>query len=84
MQTEVSEDYSLVIIAKMAIISNDCFTALNVVRLYPGMVLDLPGLDAGSEENDEKCNSISGPGCASISGDNVISRNGEGFVRVHR
>ena len=84
MQAEVSEDYSLVIIAKMAIISNDCFPALNVVRLYPGMVLDLPGLDAGSEENDEECNSIPGPGCASIIGDNVISRNDEGFVRVHR
>ena len=83
-QAEVSGDYSLVIIATMATNNNDCFTALNGVRLYPDMVLDLPGLDAGSEENDEECNSIPGPGCASIIGDNVISRNDEGFVRVHR
>ena len=78
----------------MTIKTNDCFTALNGVSLYPGMVLDLADLDAGSEENDEKFSSIPGPGCASISCDNVISRNsiscdnvisrnGKGFVRVH-
>ena len=33
MQDEVSEDYSIVIIATMAINTNDCFTALNGVRL---------------------------------------------------
>ena len=84
MKVEVSEDYPLVTIATMAINTNDCFTALNGVRLSPGMALDLPGLDAGSEENNEKCSSIPGPGCASISGDNVASDNGEGFVHVHR
>lgn len=83
-EVEVSEEYPLVTIATMAINTNDCFTALNGAMLYPGQVLDLPGLDAGSEENNENCNSIPGPGCADIDGDNVRSGNGEGFVHVHR
>eukprot|EP00545_Synedropsis_sp_CCMP1620_P005523 CAMPEP_0119003848 /NCGR_PEP_ID=MMETSP1176-20130426/800_1 /TAXON_ID=265551 /ORGANISM="Synedropsis recta cf, Strain CCMP1620" /LENGTH=244 /DNA_ID=CAMNT_0006955485 /DNA_START=48 /DNA_END=782 /DNA_ORIENTATION=- len=83
-QVDVSEGYPLVTIATMAINTNDCFTSINGAPLYPGMVLDLPGLDAGSEENNEMCDSIPGPGCAGISGNNVISGNGEGFVHVHR
>jgi len=46
-------------------------------------VLNLPGLDAGSEENNELCTSIPGPACSPESG-NVRSKNGEGFVHVHR
>lgn len=83
-EVDVSQDYPLVTIATMAINTNDCFTSINGAMLYPGMVLDLPGLDAGSEENNELCNSIPGPGCAGVDGDNVISGNGEGFVHVHR
>ena len=84
LEVEVSDDYPLVTIATMAIHTNDCFTALNGVNLNPGMVLDVPGLDAGSEENNEQCNSIPGPACASIIGENERSGNGEGFVHVHR
>lgn len=84
MEVQVSTDYPLVTIATMAINTNDCFTAINGMQLSPGMVLDVPGLDAGSEENNESCNSIPGPGCASISGSNFRSLNGEGFVHVHR
>ena len=43
MQAEVSEDYSLVVIATRAINTNDCFAALNGVRLYPGVVLRVVG-----------------------------------------
>jgi len=83
-EVEVSDDYPLVTIASMAINTNDCFVALNGVRVYPGQVLDVPGLDAGSEENNEDCASIPGPGCAEITTGNVRSGNGEGFVHVHR
>eukprot|EP00978_Attheya_sp_CCMP212_P046395 scaffold390175_cov59-Attheya_sp.AAC.2 len=75
--------YPLVTIASMAINTNDCFVALNGVRLLQGMVLDTPGLDAGSEENNENCSSIPGPGCPPDSG-NTADGNGEGFVHVHR
>eukprot|EP00978_Attheya_sp_CCMP212_P026004 scaffold84758_cov61-Attheya_sp.AAC.5 len=74
--------YPLVTIASMAINTNDCFVALNGVRLLRGMVLDTPGLDAGSEENNENCSSIPGPGCPDSG--NTADRNGEGFVHVHR
>jgi len=83
-EVEISEEYPLVTVATMAINTNDCFTALNGVHLYPGQVLDVPGLDAGSEENNESCDSIPGPGCQEINTDNVRSGNGEGFVHVHR
>jgi hypothetical protein len=81
---QVSRDYPLVTIGTMAINTNDCFISINGAKLRRRMVLDLPGLDAGSEENNENCNSIPGPGCADVSTENVRSGNGEGFVHVHR
>lgn len=82
-KVQVNDDYELVTLATMAINTNDCFTAVNGVQLEQGDVLDLPGLDAGSEENNELCSSIPGPACSPDSG-NVRSGNGEGFVHVHR
>lgn len=82
-EVRVSPRFPMVTIATMAINTNDCFVSVNGVALSPGDVLDLPGLDAGSEENNEMCNSIPGPGCPMGSG-NVASGNGEGFVHVHR
>jgi len=79
----VNDAYDRVTLATMAINTNDCFAAVNGKALKPGDVLNLPGLDAGSEENNELCSSIPGPACASGSG-NVRSRNGEGYVHVHR
>lgn len=83
-EVEVSLEYPLVTIATMAINTNDCFVSLNGAYLYGGQVLDLPGLDAGSEENNEDCGSIPGPACANIDENNESSGNGEGFVHVHR
>lgn len=83
-QVTVSDQFPLVTIATMAINTNDCFTSLNGVRLRRGMVMDVPGLDAGSEVNNEQCNSIPGPGCANVDTNNVRSGGGEGFVHVHR
>lgn len=80
---EVSDEYPLVTIASMAINTNDCFVAINSMPLRSGMVVSSPGLDAGSEENNENCNSIPGPACPEGSG-NQADGNGEGFVHVHR
>ena len=80
-----------VTIASMAINTNDCFVAINGERVQlrgmPRPLPDsqefiLPGLDAGSEENNELCSSIPGPACGS--GLNARSGNGEGRVHVHR
>jgi hypothetical protein len=83
-EVETSIEFPLVTIATMAINTNDCFIALNGVFPHPGLVIDLPGMDSGSEENNENCSSIPGPGCADVDGGNVDSGNGEGFVHVHR
>ena len=84
-EVEVSRRYPLVTIASMAINTNDCFVALNGVEVYDGMVLDTPGLDSGSEVNNERCDSIPGPACADseLTG-NSADGGGEGFVHVHR
>lgn len=82
-EVEVSDEYPLVTIASMAINTNDCFVSLNGVKVYEGQTIDVPGLDAGSEENNESCDSIPGPGCPMDSG-NEMSGNGEGYVHIHR
>ena len=84
-EVEVSRQYPLVTIASMAINTNDCFVALNGVEVYNGLVIDAPGLDAGSEINNERCDSIPGPACADseLTG-NMADGDGEGFVHVHR
>lgn len=46
-EVQVSKEYSLVAIATMAINTNDCFTAINGMKLKEGMVVDCPGLDTG-------------------------------------
>ena len=78
-----NKDYPYLTIASMAINTNDCFVALNGVKLEPSAVFQVPGYDAGSEENNELCSSIPGPACDSTTG-NVRSGNGEGFVHIHR
>ena len=77
-------EYPYLTIASMAINTNDCFVALNGVKLeQERVVLQVPGYDSGTEENNELCASIPGPACASVEG-NIASLNGEGFVHVHR
>jgi len=70
-------------LASMAINTNDCFVGANGVKIrnteFSGV-----GYDAGSEMNNENCNSIPGPFCASIDTANQADGNGEGFVHVHR
>ena len=76
--------YPYVTVATMAVNTNDAFVAINGQMLQPGDVFTGVGYDAGSEENNENCNSIPGPACAAIDTGNVQSGNGEGFVHVHR
>jgi len=87
---EVEDGSEYISMASMAVNTNDCFVGLAGERirlqsqdrpLYDNQVFYLPGLDAGSEENNEKCSSIPGPACPS--GQNVRSKNGEGRVFVH-
>lgn len=80
-------DYPYLTIASMAINTNDCFVALNGVKLEPQAVFESPGFDSGSEENNEDCGSIPGPACADVEVSkqgNVASGNGEGFLHIHR
>ena len=80
----LSRNYPYLTLGSMAINTNDCFVALNGVRIGRyGSLFNLPGLDAGSEVNNELCTSIPGPGCA-LGGGNVRSGGGEGFVHIHR
>jgi hypothetical protein len=80
----VTKQYRHVTIATMATNTNDCFIALNGERIKPGDVFELPGLDAGTEENNELCSSMPGQACDDIDTTNVRSGNGEGVVHVHR
>jgi hypothetical protein len=67
-----------------AINTNDCFVAINGMKLEVGQVFTGPGYDSGSEANNENCNSIPGPACAAVDPSNQADGNGEGFVHVHR
>ena len=76
--------YPYVTVASMAINTNDCFVSINGVALESGDVFTGVGYDSGSEENNERCDSIPGPACAEINEANFADGNGEGFVHVHR
>ena len=60
----VSRRYPFVSLASMAINTNDCFVGFAGRRLEPGMSFTVPGLDSGTEENNENCISVPGPACA--------------------
>ena len=77
------DTYPYITIAGKALNTNDGFVALNAVRIFPGLVINVPVYDAGSEINNENCTSIPGPACPADTG-NVRSGDGEGFVHVHR
>ena len=80
----INSNYPYITIASMAVNTNDCFVALNGIRVRTGDIINAPGYDAGSEENDELCSSIPGPACTSTDNRNLAPGNGEGFVHVHR
>ena len=54
-EVEITEDYHYLTIASMGINTNDMFVALNGVDICDGGLFTSPGLDAGSETNNELC-----------------------------
>jgi len=82
---EVSRKYPYVSLATMAINTNDCFLGLNGVQVFRSghQVIDLPGLDSGTEENNELCTHIPGPAC-NPGGNSRATERAEGIVHVHR
>ncbi|KAL7460235.1 hypothetical protein ACHAXS_000699 [Conticribra weissflogii] len=74
----------MISIAAMCENTNDCFVGLSGVNVTGGMILYEPGLDAGSEENNESCDSVPGPFCIGKGNQFDRSRNGEGFIHIHR
>lgn len=81
---EADRDHRFISAASMVLPTNDAFIALNGVRLpstknTPKIVYS-PAYDAGSEENDELCDSIPGGGPCGGGSD---SPDGEGFVHIH-
>ena len=74
-------------LASMMLPTNDGFIALNSVRVprHGDATYFSPGLDAGSEANDELCANIPGGGdCAGVGGSPGINPGDEGYVHVHR
>ncbi len=70
-------------LAAMLIPTNDAFVALNSVRVpHKGSVTyTAVAHDAGTEPNDELCNSIPGPVCGGEGSSPELD--GEGYVHVH-
>ncbi len=85
---EVRGPRELITVAAMLIPTNDAFVAvMDVAAPQPGrrVVLRALAYDAGSERNDETCDSIPGPFFAECAGPGDGGRpgNGEGYVHVH-
>lgn len=70
----------------MLIPTNDAFVGLNAIELSDKWeksdVHFLPAMDAGAEDNDEKCMYIPGPVCKNPN--KASDKPGEGFIHIHR
>ena len=74
-------------LASMMLPTNDGFIALNSVRVPKrgNATYFSPGLDAGSEANDELCTNIpGGASCSGVGGSPGANPGDEGYVHVHR
>ncbi len=83
-RVEASHGARRISLASMLIPTNDAFIALNDVKAPRGhgtVTYWVPAYDAGSEPNDELCNSIPGPVCGGQGGS--PGTGGEGYVHVH-
>lgn len=73
-------------VAAMLVPTNDAFMALNGARaplwFRRSETFRVPAYDAGSEPNDESCDSIPGPP-AVCTGEAVSDEDGEGYVHIH-
>ncbi|MCU0807624.1 MAG: spondin domain-containing protein [Candidatus Contendobacter sp.] len=70
-------------LAAMILPTNDGFIALNGVAAprFGSETYWVPGYDAGSEPNDERCAAIPGPQCGGEGASPSVG--GEGYVHVH-
>jgi len=78
------DDFRRISLAAMLVPTNDAFVALDGVRAPRGrtpVALHALAYDAGTEANDESCDSIPGPPFVCPGGSE--SPQGEGFVHVH-
>ena len=76
--------YKNVSVAAMLVPTNDAFVAVNGVRGPKGkdaLLIDALAYDAGTELNDESCDSI--PAGGDCAGEGVSVADGEEFVHVH-
>jgi len=81
---EARRGYEYLSLASMAVNTNDCFIAVNGQYISDGASMVLPGLDSGTEENNELCTHIPGPACEGAGAGVRATENAEGFVHVHR
>jgi len=82
---EARRGYNYLSLASMAVNTNDCFVAVNGQYISDEASMVLPGLDSGTEENNELCTHVPGPACAGVgAGVMRATDNAEGFVHVHR
>ncbi len=80
----VDEDFRRISLAAMLVPTNDAFVALDSVRAPKGRKFTARlalAYDAGTEANDESCDSIPGPPFVCAGG--TDSPEGEGYVHVH-
>jgi len=79
----ITTEFPMLTIASMAVNTNDCFVSLNAQQILGEgrLVLLRPGLDAGTEVNDEDCANIPGPACAAKPGNGRIAENS--VIHVH-
>ncbi|CAM9774326.1 unnamed protein product [Ectocarpus fasciculatus] len=71
-------------VVSMLINTNDAFVGIDSDTLKGGSTKAFPpAFDAGTEDNNELCSSIPGPGCPAGSG-NIQNGPGEGHIHLHR
>ena len=78
------DNYDYLTVASMAVNTNDCFVGFNRLYIDKGDTHYGPGYDAGTEANNEECDSLPGPACKSDSGNDEVEDGAEGFVHIHR
>jgi hypothetical protein len=80
---DISGGNRAVSLASMLVNTNDTFFALRGAEVRRAVeTFFQPGLDAGTEDNNEDCAFIPGPACASEEGNIDLDDDGEGFIFV--
>lgn len=81
----MNEEYNHITVASMLVPSNDAFFAVNGERgpkEKHTKIFESPAYDAGTENNDELCANIPGPGFI-CNGEGFSAASGEGYIYIH-